>query len=379
MTLFAVIFKILKMILISIISLVALVVLGAFIFIKVSPEFGGKPSKEQLKLYSSSPNFEQGKFINATPTNMDMSFSETVGVMYEFFKGAPGRTPTQPLPLHKIDSVDIAQKPDTLTRLTWFGHSTFLLEMKGKNILIDPMFGQVPAPHPLLGSKRFNEELPIAIEKLPHIDAVIFSHDHYDHLDYGSVQKLKSKVDKFYVPLGLDAHLTAWGIAPEKITAVDWWETIKHEDLTFISAPARHFSGRGVTDRFNTLWCSWVIKSGDESIYFSGDSGYGDHFKEIGEKYGPFDFAMMECGQYNEKWPDIHMMPEETAQAAIDLNAKVMMPIHWGAFRLAMHSWTDPVERVTKKAAALGMPVATPKIGESIIINGSNYPTDVWW
>ncbi|MEP2772753.1 MAG: MBL fold metallo-hydrolase [Fulvivirga sp.] len=367
------------MILISVISLVALVALGAFIFIKVNPEFGGKPNEEQLKQYSSSPNFEQGKFTNAIPTNMDMSFSETVGVMYEFFKGAPGRSPDQPLPLHKIDSIDIAKKSDTLTRLTWFGHSTFLLEIRGKNILIDPMFGQVPAPHPLLGSKRFNEELPITIEELPTIDVVIFSHDHYDHLDYGSVQKLKSKVDKFYVPLGLDAHLTAWGVAPEKITAVDWWQKIKHDDLTFISTPARHFSGRGVTDRFNTLWCSWVIKSGDESIYFSGDSGFGDHFKEIGEKYGPFDFAMMECGQYNEKWPDIHMMPEETAQAAVDIKAKVMMPIHWGAFRLAMHSWTDPVERVTKKAAALGMPVATPEIGYPIIINDMEYPKDIWW
>ncbi len=379
MTALIVILKFLKMILISIISIVALVVLGAFIFIKVSPEFGGKPNQEQIKRYSASPNFNGGKFSNAIPTNMDMSFSETVSVMYEFLKGAPGRSPAQPLPLQKIDSLDIVQKPDTLTRLTWFGHSAFLLEIEGKNILIDPMFGQVPAPHPMLGSKRFNDELPIAIEKLPHIDAVVFSHDHYDHLDYGSVQKLKSKVDKFYVPLGVDAHLESWGIASEKITAVDWWQSIEHDGLTLISTPARHFSGRGVTDRFNTLWCSWVIKSSDKSIYFSGDSGYGSHFREIGEKYGPFDFAMMECGQYNEKWHDIHMMPEETAQAAVDINAKVMMPIHWAAFRLAMHSWTDPVERVTKKAAELGMPITTPIIGKPLVIEGNNYPTEVWW
>ena len=166
--------------------------------------------------------------------------------------------------------------------------------------------------------------------------------------------------------LGWGAHLLEWGIAEEKIQELDWWQEVKHDDLVFKCAPAQHFSGRGITDRMNTLWASWIIQSDNENIFFSGDSGYGDHFKEIGEKYGPFDFAMMECGQYNELWSDIHMFPEETVKAALDVRARRMMPIHWGAFKLAMHEWTDPVERVVNKAKELDVEIVVPKIGSSI-------------
>jgi len=360
-------------------GLVALLIVGGLLFINLSPQFGGTPTKEQVQIYQQSGHFKDGKFENAVPTTMGMSFSETMSVMYEFFRGAPNREPNKPLPMQKIDSLEVASKSDSLARLTWFGHSAFLLEIAGKNILLDPMFGVSPAPHPMLGPKRFNKELPIAVAKLPSIDAVIFSHDHYDHLDYGSIQKLKDKVGDFYVPLGVGAHLEAWGVAPEKIHELNWWQEVKHDDLTFISAPARHFSGRGLNDRFSTLWCSWVIQGDGQNIYFSGDSGYGPHFKEIGEKYGPFDFAMMECGQYNERWHQIHMMPEETAQAAVDVKTNLMMPIHWAAFKLAMHSWTDPIERVKRKADELEMPIATPQIGESIILNNPAYPQSEWW
>ena len=182
------------------------------------------------------------------------------------------------------------------------------------------MLSAVPAPHPLLGGKRFSKELTISIEKLPQIDAVILSHDHYDHLDYESIKKLHPKVGHFFAPLGLGVHLLEWGVPEGKITELDWWGQTTFEDLTLISTPSQHFSGRGLTDRDKTLWCSWVIQSEDEKIFFSGDSGYGDHFKSIGEKYGPFDFAMMECGQYNSLWSEIHMFPEETAQAGVDVH-----------------------------------------------------------
>ncbi|HNP19036.1 MAG TPA: MBL fold metallo-hydrolase [Fulvivirga sp.] len=368
------------MILFSVLSFVALVVIVAVLFINLSPEFGGKPSDEQKEIYARSNQYEKGKFVNKTPTKMDMSFGETVKVAYQFFKGSPNREPKRnTVPVASIDSLNITKKGDSITRLTWFGHSAFLLEIASKNILIDPMFGPSPAPHPLLGPKRFTDHLPISVAKLPFIDAVIFSHDHYDHLDYGSIRNLKDKVGQYYVPLGLAAHLIAWGVDPDKIHELDWWEEIKFDDLRLVSTPARHFSGRGVTDRFSTLWCSWVIKSRDKSIYFSGDSGYGPHFKEIGEKYGPFDFAMMECGQYDERWHDIHMMPEETAQAAVDVKTTIMMPIHWASFRLAMHSWTDPIERVTAKAKELNMPVSTPVIGEPIFIGAEHYPKSEWW
>jgi L-ascorbate metabolism protein UlaG (beta-lactamase superfamily) len=240
------------------------------------------------------------------------------------------------------------------------------------------MLGEVPAPHPWLGGKRFSKELPIEIEQLPQIAAILISHDHYDHLDYESIQKLKDKTGQFYVPLGVGAHFRAWGVPAEKIHELAWWEEINHENLLFAFAPARHFSGRGFT-RNNTLWGSWIIKGPKDNIYFSGDGGYADHFKTIGEKYGPFDFAMLECGQYNPNWAQIHMMPEETVQAAIDVKTKLMMPIHWGAFKLALHPWTDPIERVTKAAQARKMPIIAPKIGQAVYVGATPMAMENWW
>jgi L-ascorbate metabolism protein UlaG (beta-lactamase superfamily) len=179
--------------------------------------------------------------------------------------------------------------------------------------------------------------------------------------------------------LGVGAHLAAWEVPDEKIHEMNWWEETSHDNLQIVCTPARHFSGRGITNRFSTLWGSWVIKGPHANIYFSGDSGYGPHFREIGQKYGPFDAALMECGQYDLRWQNIHMLPEETAQAAVDLNSKLMMPIHWGAFVLALHAWKDPVDRVTKKATALGMPITTPKIGERLTVGEPTFPMERWW
>ena len=190
---------------------------------------------------------------------------------------------------------------------------------------------------------------------------------------------LKGKVDTFYTPLGVGAHLEAWGVSKDDIVELDWWQETTFDDLTFVSAPARHFSGRKFSNRQSTLWSSWVIQSDIENIFFSGDSGYDTHFKEIGNKYGPFDFAMLECGQYNKMWPDVHMFPEETAQAGVDLQAKKIMPIHWGAFKLSMHSWTDPVERVIDKASELKIPVITPKIGVPFFIDNNGELDNNWW
>jgi len=363
---------------IAIISMLLLITIVAVLFVNLSPQFGGKHSIADIDRYASSGYYNDGKFENLVTTNMDLPPGKMLSTMYQFFKGGKDRRPSDELPMVKVDSTEIANN-DLVPRITWFGHSAFLLEIEGNKILIDPMLGQVPAPHPWLGNARFIKDLPIAIEQIPYIDAVIISHDHYDHLDYGSIQKLKNKVMHFYVPLGVGAHLKAWGIEETRIHELNWWDETKFNDLLLAFVPARHFSGRGVTDRMATLWGSWVIKSTNHNIYFSGDGGYADHFKEIGDKYGPFDFAMMECGQYNENWSQIHMMPEETAQAAVDVKAKLMMPIHWAGFTLSLHSWTDPVERVVKKANELGMPITTPKIGESIIIGNYDYPMEEWW
>jgi len=359
-----------------IISLILLVVIVITLFVNLSPQFGQKASNEQKEAYLNSGHYKNGKFVNRKLTVMDINYWRLIKIMA---KKAPNRRPQKDIAVDKIDSTEIVNHQADITQLTWFGHSAFLLEMDGKKILIDPMFGESPSPHPLVGGKRYSEELPIEIEKLPFIDAIILSHDHYDHLDYGSIQKLKSKVGEFYTPLGVGNHLRAWGIDENKIHELNWWDSIMFENIELVCTPARHFSGRGILDRSSTLWASWVIKGSSKKIFFSGDSGYDDHFKEIGKKFGPFDISLMECGQYNEDWRAIHMMPEETVQAAIDLKSKLMMPIQWGAFTLAFHDWTDPAERVTKAATELNMPISTPKIGEVVIVGDSLYPAERWW
>ena len=354
------------------------ILLVGILFINLSPEFGGKASKEDIDRYKKSNNYEEGKFVNLVETSIDMSFGEMLISIKDYFKGVPNDRPDFDLPVEHIDSLELVKNEST-DRLVWFGHSAFLLQLDGKTILIDPMLGDVPAPHPLLGGKRYSASLPIEIEKLPQIDIVLISHDHYDHLDYGSIQKLKGKTNQFLVPLGVGNHLKKWGIEENRVEEFDWWQKTNTEPIEFVFTPSRHFSGRGLTDRNKTLWGSWVIKGKSKNLFFSGDSGYGTHFKEIGKQYGPFDFAMMECGQYNEKWAQIHMMPEETAQASVDVNAKVVMPIHWGAFTLALHSWTDPVERVTKKLKELNQSAIVPLIGEEVQLESLNEGYKKWW
>lgn len=362
-----------------VLSLITLLIIIGVLFINLSPQFGGVASKQQQELFSKSKHYKDGKFLNNGGVKMEMSLKDSFKAMWILFKSNSKAEPNKNIAVQKIDSITIANY-NSKTRFIWFGHSTFLLQIKGKNLLIDPMFGNVPAPNPLLGNKRFSNKLPIEIEKLPSIDAVLITHDHYDHLDYESIQKLKDKVNIFYTPLGIGIHLLKWGVEKERIIELDWWQEIKFDELTIRCTPAQHFSGRGISDREKTLWCSWIIQSDDENLFFSGDSGYASHFKEIGDQYGPFDFAFMECGQYNNLWPLVHMLPEETAQAGLDIKAKRIMPIHWGAFKLASHSWTDPVERISKKAKELNVDLVIPKIGEIIEIGLNNseeiYP---WW
>ncbi len=371
-----ILFKILKMIVGILASIVGMIVLIAVIFINTSPEFGAKSEGLRLEKIKSSENFKNGKFQNLTETDVsgDMNYTKTLS---EYFTNG-NKVPDWSIPVNKISSETISKTSDSTTKITWFGHSALLLEIDGKKIFLDPMLGDVPAPHPFLGAKRFNDTLPLAIENIPNMDAVLISHDHYDHLDYGSIKKLKDRVGHFYVPLGVGAHLISWGVAEEKITEMDWWESTSFSGIQLTATPSRHFSGRGVTDRFSTQWSSWVIKGKKDNIYFSGDSGYDSHFKEIGNKFGPFDLAIMECGQYDAQWPLIHMMPEETVQATIDVKGKILLPIHWGAFKLGLHSWTDPIERVTIEAASKNIAIATPIIGEAVTV-GEPIPTSEWW
>lgn len=360
---------------IALISLVLILSLGIVIFIKTSPQFGSTPSGSHLEKIKNSVNYGEDQFKNLIPTSMDMNFSSGIGVMYEWIFNTNGRVPNKPLPVE----FDVASRTevDTLSQITWFGHSAILLEIDGKKILIDPMLGNASAPVSFM-TNRFDYEVPIDFEKIPNLDAIILSHDHYDHLDYPSIMKLKDRVGHFFTPLGVGSHLKSWGIDKSKITEMDWWETVAFDELEIIATPARHFSGRGLSDRNKTQWASWIIKGENENIYFSGDSGYGPHFKEIGDRFGPIDFAMMECGQYNEQWAAIHMMPEETIQASIDLKSKRMMPIHWSAFNLSLHTWTDPVERATKAAQKLNVNILTPRIGQRFSPSTLT-KNQLWW
>jgi L-ascorbate metabolism protein UlaG (beta-lactamase superfamily) len=216
------------------------------------------------------------------------------------------------------------------------------------------------------------------VNDFPNLDMVVITHDHYDHLDYKTILQLKDKTKLFCTSLGVGAHLEHWGIAPERIVELDWWESkIIFESMELTATPARHFSGRSFA-RYKSLWSSFILKTPTHRLFLGGDSGYETHFQTIGEKYGPFDIALLECGQYNEDWPYIHMMPEQTVQASIDLKAAVLMTVHWAKFKLSLHPWKEPIERATKAADAKGVTYTTPLIGQPVII-GENYPREAWW
>ena len=369
--------KVLKKMLYSILGVLALLTLTIVVLVNFLPSFGAKPSGERLEKIKNSEQYKVDKFSNSGNVKEDFTFEEYRKIFAKMFKGNPKSAPEHALPFQKWTKDEVDNLQDSTATAVWYGHSSFYLKMNGKNILIDPMFGDYPAPLPYLTKKRYNDTLPIAIADLPQIDVIILSHDHYDHLDYNSILELKDKTKRFLVPLGVGSHLESWGVDKNKIIELDWWENQTIDDITFRCTPSQHFSGRGLTDKQSTLWSSWVIE-GKQKIYFSGDSGYFDGFKEIGAKYGPFDVCLMECGQYDELWPDIHMFPEQTGQAHLDLKGKTLIPIHWGGFTLANHNWDDSIKRLVAFSEENNIDLATPQIGEPILI-GKQQAFSKWW
>jgi len=338
--------------------------------------FGKLPSGERLVRIEKSPNYKEGTFRNLEATPMMAEGVSYPKMLYEFFfKEVAGQVPDAALPSIQTDLKTVSSDKSLII---WFGHSSYLIKINGKNILVDPVFSERTSPVQYAGSKRFEGTGVYTIDDFPDIDVVIITHDHYDHLDYNSILQLKSKAKLFCTSLGVGSHLAYWGIDEKSIVEFDWWDTqtiLPGIDLT--AAPARHFSGRGFT-RFKTLWSSFILKTADAKIFIGGDSGYDSTFRTIGQKFGPFDIALLECGQYDVKWPYIHMLPEQTAQAAVDLRTNVLMPVHWGKFKLANHAWRDPIERVSIRASELQLRITTPRIGETVEIGG-NYPVSVWW
>lgn len=314
-------------------------------------------------------------FNTETTSVMKVGFKENMKVLKEVFFDSHLRKPKGILPETKPNFDSLISKSNKL-KFIWFGHSTLLLNTDNQNILIDPVFSENAAPFSFM-MKRFQSPVT-SLEALPKINTIVISHNHYDHLDKKTIKFFKDKETKFIVPLGVKNILIKWGIDEDKVTELDWYQSTKQGQLKFTATPAKHFSGRGLFDRNKTLWASWVIEGSTEKIFFSGDSGYGKHFKDIGESFNGFDIAFIENGQYNEKWADIHMMPNETIQAAIDLEAKVFVPIHWGMFDLSLHKWYEPIESSYSIAQEKGIPIIAPKLGE-ILTNEVQNKSDLWW
>lgn len=295
------------------------------LFFRLASQLGGKAEGKRLERILASPNFRNNFFQNPVKTTMDIPPGK---VFMEFFKKGIDKRPLKPietLPIN-INAYNNAANDEVI--ITWLGHSTLLIKAGGITILTDPVFSERASMTSFFGPKKFNYIHDYKLEDLPPVDIVIISHDHYDHLDYQAIKYLRKTVKIFFMPLGVGSDLERWGIDPDKIVELDWWETVNYQNLQLVVTPTRHFTGRKLNDRFKTLWCGWIIKTDKKSLYLSGDSGYWDGFKKIGEKYGPFDFTMIECGQYSPYWPFIHMAPEESVQAAIDLQSKAAMPIH---------------------------------------------------
>lgn len=335
---------------------------------------GKSPSGDRLEHIAKSPNFRNGSFQNQSPTDVKAEGVSWFKMIKDFVNKPKNVAPSKTLSHIKTDLRSIKGDKPTLV---WFGHSSYLLVVKGFRILVDPVFSGNASP---VGgfAKAFPGADAYRAEDMPEIDILLITHDHYDHLDYKTVKKLKNKVKYVYTSLGVGSHLEHWGYDPAQIIELDWWEHVEHEkDVEITAAPARHFSGRGLT-RGKTLWSSFILDIHGFVLYLGGDSGYDTHFKKIGQNYGPFDLAILETGQYNENWPHIHMMPEEAVKAATELDAKLMLPVHWGKFTLALHPWHEPVERVLVEAKKLEVTVATPMIGEPLIVGGK-IPDWKWW
>lgn len=349
------------------------IVAAVLTFLKLWPAFGGKASEEDKKDYARrAENYHGDRFFN----DGDFQIQHKAEKNDDRIMSTKATEPKAKLPV-KPSSYDLNPEENNV-QITWFGHSSLLLQMHGMNILIDPMFSERISPVSFAGPKRFSDA-PVKISELPHIDILVISHDHYDHLDYQVIKEIDEKTDRYIVPLGVENHLERWGVEKGKIRNMAWWEEITINGLTIGCTPARHYSGRSLDDQFATLWASWVFKDEYYQIFESGDTGYGEHFQKIHEKYGNFDFVMIDCAQYDMNWPEVHMFPEEAVQAVKMLGAKTAMPIHWAAMSLANHAWDDSAERFVYDGENNKLNIVTPYLGETMSLEMTEDYQERWW
>lgn len=353
-----------------ILIIIAVITIIGLIFLRLWKAFGQRPLTSDKQRYSKlMSSYYQGSFHNdAKIPQVNNAKKETII--------KKGRIPRDKIPIKHLRNIPDATKDEL--KWVWLGHSSSLLQMQGLNILIDPVFSKYASPIAGFGPKRF-ARLPIEIEDLPKIDIVVISHDHYDHLDYATIIKIDDKVKAYCVPLGVEKHLIRWGIETSKIHTMAWWDIVDLKGLKITAVPANHFSGRLPWLNNTTLWCGYVFENEYYKVYYTGDSGYSDYFKEISKRFGEIDFMILEDGQYDKKWKKIHMTPDQALQAVKDIKAKWIVPVHWGTFSISFHAWDDPVNQITSLASKQQIKVATPLIGEIVDYAQIEKYQDKWW
>lgn len=337
---------------------------------------GASSDGERRDRIRRSPRWRDGRFHNTVETATLRR--EDIGrtLRLQFF-GSEQRSPSRPIPVERLAAQDFSRPPESGLRLTWMGHASVLVEIDGRRFLTDPVWSDRVSPSTALGPRRFFAP-PIALDDLPPLDAVVVSHDHYDHLDMDTTRRLAERGTAFLVPLGVGAHLERWGVAPAKIRELDWFDAVDVGGVLVTAGPARHFSGRGfVRDR--TLWCSWAFAGPRHRVFYSGDTGDFDGFRSIGAELGPFDATLMSVGAYGPTWPDVHMLPESLVRAHRDLGGGLMIPVHWATFNLAFHAWNEPARRAAAEAARLGVRIAFPRPGRRLEPSDGPGPPGDWW
>jgi L-ascorbate metabolism protein UlaG (beta-lactamase superfamily) len=340
--------------------------------------FGKRASGARLERMRASARYTDGAFRNTSQVAPGLKPGTAVPTISEFICGGQRRTPLAPLP-SQSPLKDWAKPIETGLRATWLGHSTVLVEIDGLRILTDPVWGDRASPVAFAGPKRF-QPVPAPIASLPPIDAVIVSHDHYDHLDYSTILELAKRDVPFFTSLGVGAHLESWGVAPERITELDWWDKAElgRGGLTITAAPSQHFSGRSLGGRNATLWSSFVVRGPKRAFFFSGDTGLTPEYGEIHQRLGPFDLVMLEVGAFHPAWGDIHLGPENALEALAMLGGGSLLPVHWGTFNLAIHAWDEPAETLVRLAPAKGAQLVMPLLGQPVEPSRVE-KVDPWW